>query len=137
MVLQHCLGDRPAKIDVLEDIVAQLRVALDELELDMRERAGLRQYLGGYSKLAHVVYKPRDLDPLDLLPWQAHLLGDLTTDARDPLLMAPSVGIASFDDLSDQPDDALQDQGETLVAPEDRLFRQLAFGQVEEHDNLF
>jgi hypothetical protein len=37
MVLAHDLGDRPRKIDVLEDLVALLGMGLDHLELDRRE----------------------------------------------------------------------------------------------------
>ena len=71
-------------IDRREDLLAQLRVLLDDLELLVRERPRLVQDLGGNPDLADVVEERRELEPLERVPVEAELAADEQRHVGDP-----------------------------------------------------
>lgn len=96
VVLQDCAGDRPWKVDPLDDLAVHARVRLDYPELELAEAAGLAQYLPGDDNLAGVVEDAGDAHALDLVVGQAQLPGDGSGQLRHALLVARGVRVASL-----------------------------------------
>ena len=62
MMLQYGLGNRPAKLEALNDVVASLWMGPDELHFERSQLAGLAEDLGRNIDLADVVDQPCEKD---------------------------------------------------------------------------
>ena len=75
-MLQDDLRDPPGQIDALDDVIAGLRMDLEELVFERRQLAGFVQDLGRYVNLAGVVEGSRDEKVFDPLFAETDLVSD-------------------------------------------------------------
>ena len=65
VVLERGLGDRPDKVNLLEDVRSELRVCFDDAELVVADLGRLGEDFGGHGDLADVVDIAGDAQALD------------------------------------------------------------------------
>ena len=114
VVVAHALDDVGEERDRLEDLGADLRVALDLLVLLRGQPIGLGDHVVADADLADVVEQPRDVDALDQLARQADLARDLRGVDADALGVAAGVGVLRVDRLGEGAD-GLDVRGAQLV----------------------
>ena len=89
MVLIDNIRHRPGKGDVLEDIVADLGMALDDRPLLGGEPGRFGEILRGQGDLADIMEQGGKVQAFDLFFRQAQFAGDGAGQGIDPHLMPP------------------------------------------------
>ena len=92
--------DRPRggeQVERLEQLVADLRVRLDDPALLVVERARLQQHAVRDADLADVVEDRPEANRLHLVRRQPEQLGDAHGERGEPLAVAVQVGVARLD----------------------------------------
>ena len=97
MVVAHDRARRGEQVERLEQLVADLRVRLDDPALFLVERRRLEQHAVGDPDLPDVVQDRAEPDRLDLVGPQPEQLGDPHGERREPLAVAVQVGVARLD----------------------------------------
>ncbi len=93
VVMQNPVGDR-LDAEALQHAVPDLGMPLYDEPLGARQRRRLLQDLLGDRKLAEVVQAPAEAGELDLVRWQAELLGDLRRQRSHACRVAARVRVA-------------------------------------------
>ena len=98
--------------DIFQNVVAELRMLLEQVELRGGEQAGLGENFSGDADFAEVVNAGGEMEAVGAIVGQAELLRNAHAEIGDSAFVAGGVGIALVHGFGDDMDGLLQSGAE-------------------------